>query len=196
MSAKITRWEGKQKLSNSHLNEVWDLEAKRAAMINDLVSDGVAADRGINSPIRIIIAKIVDAGPAAEADYTDERHWAIEVIINNDGTITEYDQIETSDADPWHAPNDTMVPVILTITNLSDLADHTHTLTIGQYVLVFALIDSTPVDSDGNVIGAPNFRYVTLGGSESKGEFIGMNHTMVAQNVDGWQFDTLHAELV
>jgi len=197
MSAKITRWKSREKVSASHLNEVWDLEIRRASMIDDLVSRGVSPDEGISAPVRIMIGKVVTAGPGSEADYADERHWIIEVIINNDGTITEWEQIETSDADPWTAPDGvTDVPVIHTVTNLSDLQDHTHTLVEGQYVLIFVLIDQTPVDGDGNVIGSPLFRYVTPGGgSETKGEFIGMDHTMISQNQDGWAFASLHSEI-
>lgn len=80
------------------------------------------------------LAKIVDAGPDAEADYTDPRYWIQRQLFEE----TAYRALPTLSEDTTEASFDLSglpgEPSIVTATNGAELAAGTHKLAVGEYV--------------------------------------------------------------
>lgn len=193
MSVKLTDWQAKQRLSAAHLQEAWTMLRRVASVMGwDVDTEG---DESVHVPDSWNLGRISGAGPAGEGDYTDARYWVREVYILSGADPDA--AIVFEDYDPWDAGDvetNGLVPVIHTVTNLSELIDNTHNLPIDTPVLYKTLFD---VKDDTITDGQSHTRNVmVVGGSVGAGEFIGMEYDTVAQNTAGWIFATLHAEKV
>lgn len=132
----MQRWTKGSRLSAAHLNEPVDVLEKLLAQPGALVG-GTGADLR-ERRFDIVIGKIVATGPAAEPDYTGARYWAKPQYVV--ATALTVDEIET--ADELAAPQaGDAIPDTVTVTNLAEWVEDTHTLAVDTLVLMLAVYD-------------------------------------------------------
>jgi hypothetical protein len=76
---------------------------------------------------------IVAAGPASEANYTDERYWIKEQYCNNSTGANTEAVTFTNKATPLH----------ITATNINEIVASSHSVATGAYVQVWYITDSS-----------------------------------------------------
>lgn len=81
-------------------------------------------------PVRHRLGTIVSLGPGGEEDYDDERYWVQRAFIGNTANDPN-ERVNVTD----YATDDPGFG-IRTVTNLSELADRTHNLSVGTSVLM------------------------------------------------------------
>lgn len=126
-----------------------------------------------------IIGKIVLAGPAAEADFTDYRYWVH--LQKNVNLSTTNELIDTLDV------QDRTTTDIVAGFNLSEYTAGTHDLPVDTLVTIL------PCRFDEGSQAAPRTRYlIVTGGSLAQGMYQWQGYVMVSNNQTGWEFDRTH----
>ena len=100
--------------------------------------DGNPINHG--KPIRydqLLLGRVSDAGPSAEADYTDSRYWIELCELSNDDLDAETAKVEIT----AYSGGDYRYGIV-TATNLSELEYDTHTLAVDEPVFVFKYLDN------------------------------------------------------
>jgi hypothetical protein len=181
MGPRVTDWKKDDILAHEHLQEpvdaIRDLFRMQAAG-TPRVATGSASD----ARHLWLIGKIDTTGPlGSEDDYTDERYWVrIQGLAPTD---TQADQITLQGRfDLPENPDDdeeTPVPLVLTATNPSELAAHTHSLVTGTPVMLLPLYDAQDV---------PTLHYliISVGPALPVGELDGMVYQNTSQDTGGF----------
>lgn len=184
MSGTLNRWTARQKVSASHLNEMWDLGAQIAAMPGfNFYREGTDQPLVVG-PFRQ--GRVVAAGPAGEADWPDERYWIEDVFIEHISTDTERSRVSLQ-AVGAEVEGDYTAPGIKTVTNWPEILEHTHTLAVNTPVLYVELQDAMYVSGSGGPTGQPNRRFAMCVLALPQGQYQG---TVLQNVVDGhWGAD-------
>lgn len=144
---RIRKREAQKLATTTYANEIADVvNGQNAAFV-------VGCEETAASPGLIFLAKVTDAGPAAEADFADERHWCIPQIIK--AGVAD----AAADFDDWHSITPkTAIPV----TNFAARApggaagSGAHALVKDSFIFVRAEVDkSSPAKVRYVVVGPP-----------------------------------------
>jgi hypothetical protein len=189
-NTRLQRWQGRTKITNARLNEAWDLLRQLADMLG-VELPGVGAVRRPTVPPGARLGRIVAAGPAAEADFADERYWVQEIAIASatgwGEPLVGVDMDPITSTDPTTGDAFTL-PRIVPVTNVPEQLAHSHAMQANQLVLYFSTIDRKEP--------TPNVRYImAVGGTGGKGQYQHQGNVMVSDNQAGWDAPRAHDTL-
>lgn len=152
--SEIADWQPRQKVSAEKLTQMVRAINRMAKALG---LDAGALDIGDAvpevEPGRWFLGEVVDAGPFGETDYPDDRYWVRRCRMlrgANSDAVYDWEQ-----EDPWN-PGTGDVPVVHTVTNLSETLGQTHRLPLGFPVLYRLEFDPMLVGP----VQAANPRYV------------------------------------
>jgi hypothetical protein len=182
---RLTDWVKGNVLTHEHLQEPNDA-IRDLYRQHDPSTPFVPASARPDIRLALLLGRVTNAGPAAEADFSTELYWVRIHGIAPTNTQTEQITLDPrfelpADPDDDEEP---AVPLIVPATNASELATHTHNLAVDTPVMLLPFYDAQD---------EPTLHYliISVDAAIPRPEVAGQLFVGVANGVYGWSLAPL-----